>query len=239
MGGFLISCYSDESKSIRRPGQGEPLEKCGEKLMLVCLECNTYFYGTHSCMSRECPNCYEGWAWSQAFPAQEKLLFNRNGNKIIHAVISIPGEPHEIFEKRNQVYRWAKSHNISGGCCIPHFERHGQIDGYLHYHLVAYIRTRYEPGDADRRYLFKCIRFINKVHEIAPVIKYLLTHCAISDYSNSITYFGMKFRKVDRIPPRYFNDICPGCGSRNCHVAPVIDYTGGFKLAQVVEIDHG
>lgn len=230
----IISCNSDELKIVRA-GQGSPGEDCGKELLKFCFHCNDFFYGRHYCMRRDCPNCYNRWAWREAQPATEKILYNRRGRNIVHGVVSFEGKPSQILEFRRNCYDILKEHGILSGIVIPHHERHGKVDGYLHYHFLGYIRnnSRYIPGGPGE-YIFKVIRWLNRAREIAPVIHYFLTHCAIVNGRHSVTYYGEKFRKPKQ-KQKNLDDYCPKCHNFTARSVPIIDYNGCY----VVEVYNG
>lgn len=180
-------------------------------------------------MERTCPNCYTKWAHKCAKKATVKLLFNRKAREIVHAIISFRGEPNEIWKQMDNVYNIAKQHNIDGGIVIPHFERHGAVDGYLHYHIVGYVSGRYVPGNSRLAYIFKVIRYIHKNYDHRGVIKYLLTHCAISRGKKALNYFGQRFRKPITNKQYHSGHACFFCGSKNTVPVEKTDWTNPIK----------
>lgn len=231
----MISCYSDELK-VSRPGKGTPKEGCGAKLPMICLDCGNHFFGEHYCMSRTCPNCYVRWSMREGFKAANTILYNRHSRSIAHVVVSIVGEPNEVFDHFGTVYKILLNHGISGGLCIPHYERHGEIDGYLHYHCVGYIKNRYKPGSKQFEYVFKVIRFLNKNSEVPVVISYLLSHCAIMSGVHSARYFGQRFKKPSIEKYKGSRASCCICHGRNCYPDPLTDYTGSPRFATEVKV---
>ena len=181
-------------------------------------------------MKRACPNCYEKWARREAKPAAVKILHNRGGRRIVHGVVSFEADMAKILEFRKVVYDILKLHGILQGVLIPHHERHGAYDGYLHYHFLGYlgINNRYLPGQQGW-YIFKVIRWLDRAGDIENTIKYFLTHCAIVNGRHAITYFGPKFKK----PPmeqKSLDEWCPLCQMFTARTVPIIDRNGGYLV---------
>jgi hypothetical protein len=233
---------------LTQPGEGEPGKDCGGRYQKICLDCGHIINGEHWCMKRECPKCYEAWAWREAKSACEVLYNNQKGSRLYHGVVSIPVEidrgylrelqkefvqdPGDIFKLRRWVYRFINDHNLHGGLLVPHFKRHGVHDGHWHYHFVAFARGRIEPG-VDSKVVFTVIRRVRGRRDIKKLVSYLLTHCAIRNLSHAVTYFGslkgaIKY-KFPKIEPQ-----CPKCGSYEVVNYPVIDLTAGYGMGDRV-----
>lgn len=223
--------------TVTRPGKGSPKEDCMAELPKICLDCGKYYLGKHYCMSRTCPNCYTKRAYRDAFRAANNILYNRHSRSIVHAVLSIKGHPDEIFDNFERVYKILSDHHVIAGLCIPHYERHGKIDGYLHYHIVGYLKDRYIPGGAGLEYVFKVIGFINDRYQLPGVIGYLLTHCAMKPGVHSTRYFGERFEKPALEFFKSISNGCEFCGSGNVYNFPLIDYTGGSRCATEVKLN--
>lgn len=224
-----VSCISDELKVIVA-GRGTPGEHCGSPVWKFCFDCNHHFVSTHNCMKRSCPNCYNKWAWRQAQPTTEKILFNRAGREILHGVVSFEGKPDEIIKFRRRAYDCLKEHGILSGVVIPHHERHGRVDGYLHYHFLGFLRRNdnYLPGEPGR-VLFKVIRWIHGPGDLCKTVHYFLTHCSIVNGRHAITYFGEKFKKP-RTKQKTIDEWCPHCHKYAVRTVPIIDYNGGDEI---------
>jgi hypothetical protein len=181
-------------------------------------------------MKRECPNCYSKWAWREAWPSTEKILFNRKGRKMVHGVVSFESETKFILESRKSVYAILKKHGILSGVLIPHHTRKGKIDGYLHYHFLGYVgyNNRYLPG-VKGQYVFKVIRWLNGPSDTVRTIHYFLTHCAVVDGRHAITYFGEKFKKPKQ-QQKKLDDWCPICFEHSARTVPIIDFNGGYMV---------
>jgi len=201
----------------------------------MCLDCGSVTIGKHRCMKRSCPNCYEYWAWREALPAAQKVLYNRKGRKIIHGVVSFEGKPEQIMECRKIAYDILSEHGVLSGVLIPHHERHGKVDGYLHYHFLGFIRVngQYRPGFKGW-YVFKVIRWINDTGSLAQTIKYFLTHCTLINNKHTVTYFGEKFKKIQKLKKNEQN--CSYCGGKCIVKMPLVDYTKGFGRGELIEV---
>lgn len=181
-------------------------------------------------MKRSCPNCYSKWGWREAWPAAEKILFNRENRNIVHGVVSFEGKTSEILDHRKVVYSVLQEHGILSGVLIPHHERHGRSDGYLHYHFLGFLghHERYLPGKQGW-YVFKVIRWVNNPSDLVNVVHYFLTHCALVNGRHSITYFGQKWRKPKQ-KQRKIDEWCPICKKHSARTVPIIDKNGYYMI---------
>jgi len=55
------------------PGHGEMGAGCGDPIHMFCHDCGHWFDVEHSCMRRECPNCYTNWAGREGAAAGQRL----------------------------------------------------------------------------------------------------------------------------------------------------------------------
>lgn len=226
-----VSCISGESTEmlVNRPGTGSLGPDCGTVKKHYCKDCEKWMYLPHSCMLKTCPVCYEKWAHKNAKVATINLLFNRHNREIVHAVISIPGVPEDIWRLLPYAYIFAYVHGLLGGAVVPHFERHGKIDGYLHYHVIGYYQDKYFPAKKGTTYKFKVIRWIHENWDLRGVLKYLFTHCATSPHKKCIYYFGQKFQKPIFESDIYSGPKCFFCGSRHTVCCDREDWTDPIR----------
>ncbi|GAH09830.1 unnamed protein product, partial [marine sediment metagenome] len=135
--------------TVHLSGQGMTGAGCGEKEEFRCRNCGTVFIGDHHCMGRDCPRCAGLWARREARIGTNLAIAKyrarrSHGDKLIHAVISVRGEPDEIYPRRRWAIKRFKRHGLVGFFIIPHHVRMGPEDewvpdGYIHYHAIGVI----------------------------------------------------------------------------------------------------
>lgn len=152
------------------PGQGAPEPGCGTPVPMHCADHDGAFWIKSHCKSRDCPDCYHGWAKSEADKAALRIAWGakylqatRKGvrARIVHCVVSMraPGAATDraIDESRASAYAIAKRHGIEGGAVVFHPWRKGDDpadgyvpDGYWHHHIVGVNFGDITPGGDDR-----------------------------------------------------------------------------------------
>jgi hypothetical protein len=161
----------------------------------------------------------------------------------VHAIVSIPGLPEDIFLRRSAAQEIAKRHGIVGGLMVPHAWRVDDWrdwwsdedlvpDGYIHYHIVGALGNgRFVPSKEGQGYVFKVIKRKGTYYVynsgIKRIIRYCLSHATISRAKHALTWWGSWWRREDgaREPDlggatasRVFE--CPSCGSHDVAVGP-------------------
>ena len=195
--------YPGSSARVTLPGQGEPGAGCGDPKAMYCQKCGHSFIAHHACMSRECPDCYEKWAYSEGKVAAWRLWsgarfvskeLGMRYHRIVHAIVSFPddGSPYEL--NRERVYRVCLEHGLAGGPVVFHPFRQNDDgnfvpDGYLHYHILGLAFGNIVPGGqaSDGDLNFKVIpdarnndfRGFRSPGDLMNCIGYQLTHCGI------------------------------------------------------------
>lgn len=132
------------------PGLGRPGAECGEAVPYHCTKCGKPFWGARSCMMRECPACYDKWAWKEAREASSRtwdgrnFLYGQYGIKarILHAVASIVYTGQSQEQVKEQCRAIARKHGLKGGNMIVHPFRSNDDgdwanDGTVHCHIIA------------------------------------------------------------------------------------------------------
>ena len=134
-----------------------------------CADHDGAFWIRSHCKSRDCPDCYHGWAQATADKAALRVAWGakylqagRPGLRvrIVHCMVSMraPGAVTDraIDESRGVAYGIAKGHGIEGGVVIFHATRKGDDpndgyvpDGYWHYHILGANFTDITPGGHD------------------------------------------------------------------------------------------
>ena len=137
---------TDNIDEVMLPGQGRAGPGCGQMVKVRCLDCNAVFEIEQGCGLRVCPRCYKKWARREAMAARDvaqRRLSIYPDDHLVHAVISFPGTPDQVFAKRKRAIKIAKKHNIIGFAVVGHHVR-GEgddwtVDGYLHYHILGVV----------------------------------------------------------------------------------------------------
>lgn len=228
---------------VELPGMGERGRACGDKVELVCQDCGHRYFISHSCMDRRCPRCGMAWARGEAAVAADRVLAHRGRHRLVHAIVSFPGAPEDIFRKRPTAIEIAKRHGIGGGAVIGHSWRVDAnvewsdsdlvSDGYVHYHIVgALTRTdeRFLPAVEGAPYVFKVIKkndtYYLKNRSIKRIIRYCLEHATIAFRKHALSWFGTWWKREDGSrEPALGGEVhaqrfeCPACGSARVALA--------------------
>ena len=201
------------------PGHGNRGESCGQKVEYrKCGSCGHQFWVESSCMMRECPDCYEKWAFREAKEAMGRLwmgsrrvmhdrMIMKRECRLLHVVVSLPSEGLDLVASRRKAYDVASSRGVLGGCSVPHpfrdacGEEEYRLDGFIHHHMLVLVHDklleRSDPG-----VVFKTIRGpessedaphypgFRSPREVKRCIQYLLTHCGIWKGRHALTWFG-------------------------------------------------
>lgn len=211
-----ISAYAKKYLLARLPGHGEKSPGCGELRWLVCNECyegSTGFMARRSCVTRECPDCYEKWASKEARIASWRVwagaryvarqLATRYF-RIVHCVVSFEADDSELSSFRTRAYDVLRKHGINGGIMVWHPFRKNEkgtfeFDGYVHFHVIGIAYGNIETPEAGQGYVFKVIR--DAEHKdykgfrspgaVKRALGYLLSHCGILDGVHAVTWFGV------------------------------------------------
>ena len=203
-----ISAYDGKyhpgcSLSVTLPGEGVPGAGCGVPKAMLCEKCGRGFVAHHACMSRECPDCFEKWAYAEGKIAGWRLwsgaaLVGRElgvrYHRIVHAIVSFPDEGLSYESVRTRVYRVCREHGLVGGMDVFHPFRQndeGEFvpDGYFHFHVLGLAFGNIVPGGQERDgdLVFKVIpdarnhdyRGFRSPGDLRKCIAYQLTHCGI------------------------------------------------------------
>ena len=133
------------------PGSGLLGKACGDIIKAKCRVCGKVFDIEHACMGRLCPSCYEKWAAREARLATAMVILKYHadkvrGDRLVHAVVSIAGDPGEIFARREWAIKAFRRHGLEGFVMVCHHVREGKDvgqewaeDGYIHYHAVGVV----------------------------------------------------------------------------------------------------
>jgi len=170
-------------------------------------------------MRRECPNCYEKWASSEARIAawrawaglkilRYRHMLPHHAGRLVHAVISFPDLGEGIVRQRKLAERVAVRHGLTGGALIYHPFRqeddsHFAPDGYVHFHTIAFAPGNIAEGgsfrcERRREIVFKVIRDaetgdyrgIQRMRSAKRLIHYLLSHAGILEGRHALTWYG-------------------------------------------------
>lgn len=133
--------------AVSLPGREHPGKGCGDLVKVRCNDCGCVFEVEQGCGLRTCPRCYKKWARREACAATEVTRSRWTlypGDHLIHAMVSIPGIPENIFRDRKRAIKIGKKHGLLGFSLVPHHTRendqgHHVPDGYNHYHLVGVV----------------------------------------------------------------------------------------------------
>jgi len=236
------------------PGHGSPGPGCGDRIQYrACSSCGHQFWVERSCMMRECPRCYEKWAFREARSAAWRLWTGSKRRcrergwswsrcRVVHAVVSIPDSGQGIESARNCAYEVARCHRLDGGLAVPHPFRQDQatgeyrLDGYIHFHLVAFAYGDILPGGTDGDIFFSVLpdaefcdyRGFRGSVGIRRCLMYLLSHSGIYEGRHAVTWWGsMSYNRLPngelrRLYPQAWEELhalpdvrCPRCGSRH------------------------
>lgn len=146
----ILSCKGDELTpplDVEIPGQGRPGNGCGDLVKARCNDCGSVFEIEQSCGLRVCPRCYKKWARREALAARDVAMariFRYPGDHIVHAVVSIPGGPEDVFNLRTRAIAIAKDHGVLGFSVVGHHVREDEngdwiVDGNVHYHILGVV----------------------------------------------------------------------------------------------------
>lgn len=243
-----LSGDESSSKPVRRPGTDRGSPTCGNMVKLHCDECGHEWDQPHNCMSRYCPVCYKLWADREARTAAGKCREKRRGTKLVHAVVSFPCDPDQVWWSRRYAYEIALRHGIVGGAVVPHAWREHEDgswvqDGYVHYHIVGSLGAHgyFVPGqDTKGQYIFKVIKnrkgsyYLNdrvlywRTKDGRPkgVLYYMLEHACVQHKRHALTWFGTWWRmdNGDEEPSLGGEKLeleleCPKCHGRRVRLA--------------------
>jgi len=186
---------------------------------MVCNSCSEGAKGfpvKRSCITRDCPECYENWAYKEAKKASWRIWtgtmlvsreIGRKRFRLLHCVVSFPAEdPDTTFNTyRNRAYQVLREHGIEGGLSIWHPYRKDsergvfEYDGHVHFHVIGVAWGDVKPGREDSGYIFKVIkdavrgdyRGFKSPGAIRRALAYLLSHCGVMDGVHAVTWFGV------------------------------------------------
>jgi hypothetical protein len=208
------------------PGNGEKGEDCGSLVLCVCRECGHRWKGERSCLRRECPVCYEKWAFREAMVASWRMwtgskmiardqMWSWRECSIVHAIVSIVDVGQTLDEAKAEAYRVFREHRVLGGTMV--FHPFDQV-GYLKFHATGFVHGRWEPGtNADP--LFRVIRDpgssegapvyrgIRDVKALRRCIQYLLTHAGILEGRHALTWWGLL--SYNKLPSSVLKEAYP------------------------------
>lgn len=151
------------------PGQGLPEPGCGDPVSCHCKDHSGPFWVKSHCKSRDCPDCYHGWAKATADKGALRIAWGakylqatREGvrARIVHCVVSMRAPEvvtdRAIDESRAVAYAIAKNHGLEGGAVVFHATRKGDDpedgyvpDGYWHFHVIGVNFSNISPGGDD------------------------------------------------------------------------------------------
>jgi hypothetical protein len=229
-----LCCIPTIEKSMRSPdwnlpGEGEAYASCGAWNYEGCLNKEEHPCGLdgrpagqvfvrkfkQSCNRRDCPKCYEGWAWLEAEKAAYRLKAYKSGYAK-HIVLSCPkNTPIDCDYKvlRKTAYKIARKAGIKGGLMIYHPYRFKPERWSPHFHIVGYGLIK---GAAT---IFKdtgwLVRNLGIRKTLAGTVKYQLSHCGVHKSFHAITWWGeLSYNKM-KIPkmPDKPKPTCPLCGA--------------------------
>lgn len=192
------------------PGHGLPGPDCGHLVAMHCNKCGHGWWAESSCLMRECPNCYEKWAFKEAKIASARLwagtrdYYRGTPHRIMHIVVSFRDDSsRDLSDYRAEAGRILRKHGATGTAIIPHPFRqnesgHFEKDGYIHFHCIGVFPGEIKPGEPRAGYLFKVIpdakrhdyRGVRRERDLKNLIRYLLTHCGIVKGRHSLTWTG-------------------------------------------------
>lgn len=189
------------------PGHGSPVPGCGERIQYRrCSSCGLQWWVERSCMMRECPRCYEKWAFREARKASVRMWTSSKRRcydqmwpwhkcRIVHVVVSFPDRGEGIEQARREAYDLSRHHNLDGGLAIPHpFDK----PGFIKFHMIALAHGDILPGGTDGDAFFKVVvdkeygnyRGIRSPVGIRRCLMYLLSHCGIYEGRHAVTWWG-------------------------------------------------
>ena len=202
------------------PGHGQPGTDCGEPVAHFCNACGHSFWVKRSCVLRECPNCFEKWAWREASRSSWRAWtgtqdrFWRFGvrARLVHCVLSVRYEEQQLSELRDQARHVLKKHGIVGGLLVFHPFRQdddGQFanDGTVHFHVIGLAPGDITPGGESESVVFKVVpdakhddyRGFRRHRELRQCIQYLLSHCGVVQGRHTVTWFGeLSYNKLSQ-----------------------------------------
>jgi hypothetical protein len=189
----------DESLDFKLPGFGEPLESCGQDVILSHLDGLDLHWirRRRSCHRIECPVCYPSWIKREAMAIKDRIsvYYSRTGRMPVHYVIS-PPQSQEYHTKpllrdlRRSAYLIGKQRGIRGGCLIFHersirfsdpkeYERSHCSEG-PHFHVIGdgWLSPRVKEFFLKDGWIVKNLR-IRKVSHVFGTAAYILEHAAI------------------------------------------------------------
>lgn len=216
--GHVVSCIQEkvpslDAKALYLPGNGDRPENCGKDRVMVCRGCGHTWVAEERCKKRECPRCYEIWAYLQGKKASfrlwmgRELIYKSKRARILEYIVSFPKDTviylDNLQQYRDEVYRVLKEHGIAGGCVTFHPYRdenepgHYDVEG-AHFHCVGIAPGNVTPGGTDGDVVFKVCKNkktgysgYRRVRDITSKVKYELSHCGISDKTHGLTWFGV------------------------------------------------
>lgn len=210
------------------PGGGEAYSDCGSLRFRGCLNIKEHNHGLdgrpphqayvqaykRSCNRRECPKCFESWAWLEGERAEDRLVHYRGWRRAIHVVFSCPTDTLETCNYevlRLKMYKIAFKCGLKGGLVVFHPFRLNPRRWSPHFHVLGYgWIVNVEKTFQSSGWVIKNIG-IRKT--LKGTVKYQLSHCGIHASYHAITWFGrlaynkMKLRRFEHAPP-----CCPWCG---------------------------
>ena len=182
----------------------------------LCSEGSRGFIAKRSCITRDCPECYEKWASKEARKAAWRLWegaryvsrqVGRKRFRLLHCVVSFPIEDSDTTFNtyRNRAYQVLRQHGVEGGLCIWHPFRKNpesgvfEYDGYVHFHMIGVAWGDVKPGREDSGYIFKVVRDAERGDyrgfkspgAVQRALSYLLSHCGVMDGVHAVTWFGV------------------------------------------------
>jgi len=222
---------SDGSPAL--PGHGEAGPGCGDRVQhRSCSSCGRQFWVKRSCMMRECPECYEKWAfrearfaawriWTGAKRRCRELGWAWSACRVLHVVVSIPDRGQGLDAARSSAYDVARRHHLDGGTGVFHPFRVDDatgefvLDGCVHFHFIALAHGDVPQGGTDGDIVFKVIRDAECFDfggfrgppGIRRCLMYLLSHAGVLEGRHAVTWWGSMSHRL--LPVKVLQDLYP------------------------------
>ena len=213
-------CFREWWTIVSRAGPGPG---CGAQfLKFVCENEKILWRVKHECGRKDCPDCGPKWVRRESAYATERILKNRTGGHLRHAIISpkMDWNPceRELRDARVKLRRLLRAEGWTGACSIYHPYRDSAENEHYdvvggHFHVVGWKRHvphDYDPGPWGG-WIYKNL----KVRTLRPVIHYDLDHAGVHDGLHSITWLvDLAYNKIpsDRVLGDRDGLVCPSCG---------------------------
>jgi len=243
------------------PGHGAAGPGCGSRIQYrACSSCGHLFWVKRSCMMRECPECYEKWAFREAKLAAWRVWAGAKRRcreagwawsacRVLPVVVSVRDRGQGLVCARDEAYAVARRHLLDGGLSVYHPFRQDEmgafvLDGYVHFHMVVLAHGDVLPGglSTDGDVVFKVIRDaeygdfrgFRGPAGIRRHLKYLLSHCGIVEGRHALTWWGSL--SYNKLPSEELRNLYPEAWDELHLLLPVrCPLCGSEKTVEILE----